>query len=1476
MKNKCLVAILSLILLCSIVACKPPTEVELSLNVYEISIMEGNTYQLTIGGATNAEAVWESSSPYNATVVNGLVSANAEGTAVVTATAHGKAVNCTITITKQEEDDDVGDETSVILNIRNINLLIGEEITLVATVRKAGQPLNAAVTWTTTDESIATVNNGKVTTIAKGIATIRATAGLASASCTVTVGDSIAITLSKQNLSIDVFDTYLLNAMVYINGALSQDTEIIWASSNENIANINQGLITALRPGNAIISATVENITIYCSVNVFRVASYSLYLDKTQDIVSWDFTNSGIPVSDITSIIDKTSQSEIEINYTVNGTEIIFNKNDLIIGARQYTFYTNSEEYYVDVTVATFLISNAADMAAFSTLLTSFTEAGNENILKDQYFALTNDIDYAGGLFQTTGYSKRFEGTFDGRGHTIFNIEFVGGLFNYLRGTVKNLNLINAIANSSFMICNEADSSANIENIFIQGKVLASSANVAGIISRLGSGIRIRNIIAFIEMPNVPSSQVTGSIVRRNDGTVENCFGISVSADGLFRENNGSITNSEHYSSLEEFINDTSKNITVFKGYWNTNSGLPIFKKYFEYLNSITLEFANEVSTVPVDSKLQAICNMPYVLYNLEGVKEGVTIDSKGIITIASSTTAGSFTVNAISILDNSKTASKTFTVLESSNLTGMGHNIYFEKSTQSDYYTWDVSDLLEIIECEIDSIILKGAIETPVSFTVAQGILTVAKSELSGLQQGNYTMFMISREGHNYAVEAHLAYMVISDADDLTAFMNLMLNAPGESNANYFTDELFILSSNIDYGNQTYLRMPPAKKFRGIFDGNGHTIENIEFALHMFGYLTGTVQNLSFINVVSNGNSIIANETGSPARLQNLFMQGIVKGTDASGLINSPANSNTIISNCIVIVEFPNVADGQITGSLARRMRSGCIIENSFTISFRADALVRTQEGIFTNSANYTTLTEFFAANNDLSSFTGLWNTNLGIPLLKSYFESLENLEITNDVTFTAPDSSLQVTSNSLVSYSLLEPYAGVSISADGIITVSSNAEPGEFVVVAASIFNPSITATKQFSVISLTTLDLIGMGYNIYFDNSIEGVNYSWDISSLSERIDNEIETIIFKGNTDILLPFSVDLAMLTVAKSDLSGVSQGNYTLLIMCKNGQSFEVEAHLAYMVISNSTDLTAFMNLMLNVPGESNANYFSDELFILSSDIDYGNQIYSRMPSAKKFRGIFDGNGHTIKNIEFALHMFGYLTGTVKNLSFINVLSNSNSIIANETASPARLHNLFVQGIVNGNGADAAGLINSPANSNTIISNCIVIVEFPNVADGQITGSLARRMRSGCGIENSFTISSRADGLVRTQEGTFTNSSNYATLEAFFAANNDLSSFTGFWNTSSGIPLLKSYYESLDNIEITNDVTDVGNDSTLQVTANNKLVKYSLLQFYEGVSISEQGMITVTSEAEPGVFTVIATSIFDSGKTAIKQFTVQN
>ena len=144
----------------------------------------GDTLTLTAtvspDDSTYPEVTWSSSDASVATVdSNGQVTAVNEGTATITATADRISDTCAITVENRVK--------SVTISSRSENMDRGDTLTLTAAVSPS-DATHKAVTWTSSDTSVATVDGtGKVTAISGGSATITATADGKMATCVVTV-----------------------------------------------------------------------------------------------------------------------------------------------------------------------------------------------------------------------------------------------------------------------------------------------------------------------------------------------------------------------------------------------------------------------------------------------------------------------------------------------------------------------------------------------------------------------------------------------------------------------------------------------------------------------------------------------------------------------------------------------------------------------------------------------------------------------------------------------------------------------------------------------------------------------------------------------------------------------------------------------------------------------------------------------------------------------------------------------------------------------------------------------------------------------------------------------------------------------------------------------------------------------------------------------------------------------------------------
>ncbi len=248
-----------------------------SLNTATIEMIEGETFSLVATvlpkDAEYDGVIWASSNASVASVNSGTVTAVKEGTATITASAGGKSSTCTVKVSAK-----VVTVTSITLDKTSLSMQVGETETITATVN----PDNAtdkSVTWGSSDVSVATVSNGIITAKKSGEAIISAKSGSCIAKCKVTITVSTeSITLDKTSLSLVVGETAQLTATVKPDDAT--DKKVAWASSDESVAKVSNGKVTAVKSGKATITAKCGDKIAECAVTV-TVPTGSVTLDKT-------------------------------------------------------------------------------------------------------------------------------------------------------------------------------------------------------------------------------------------------------------------------------------------------------------------------------------------------------------------------------------------------------------------------------------------------------------------------------------------------------------------------------------------------------------------------------------------------------------------------------------------------------------------------------------------------------------------------------------------------------------------------------------------------------------------------------------------------------------------------------------------------------------------------------------------------------------------------------------------------------------------------------------------------------------------------------------------------------------------------------------------------------------------------------------------------------------------------------------------
>lgn len=230
----------------------------------------GDKDTLSVGyvpeNAENKSVVWSSSDEAVVTVEEGVLTAVAAGDAVITADCDGVTDECIVTV--NEKDIEV---ESVELNKTEAELVVGETLRLEATVLPE-EASGLTVTWSSSASEIVSVDDeGNVSALSEGKATITAEAGGVTATCDVTVSSASipveSVTVSEESIEIKIGETFTLTATVLPENA--EDKTVTWSSSDNAIATVSDdGVVTGVAVGNATIVAAAGQRTAVCSVKV--------------------------------------------------------------------------------------------------------------------------------------------------------------------------------------------------------------------------------------------------------------------------------------------------------------------------------------------------------------------------------------------------------------------------------------------------------------------------------------------------------------------------------------------------------------------------------------------------------------------------------------------------------------------------------------------------------------------------------------------------------------------------------------------------------------------------------------------------------------------------------------------------------------------------------------------------------------------------------------------------------------------------------------------------------------------------------------------------------------------------------------------------------------------------------------------------------------------------------------------------------
>jgi uncharacterized protein YjdB len=231
---------------------------DIRFNKKNIVLDIGKTFKLipTIQpfSASNKEITWKSSNTNVATVKNGLIVGKIEGKTEITATTKDGSHQAKAFVTVRKLQ--VIAVQKLKFRSKQVSLEPGAKLKLNVSISPANAT-NKKIRWSSNNQSIVKVNqDGLITAISSGTASIRAASvdGNHETELSVIVKSKpkYRLLLSETRVVLSVSQTKLIKASILPADKNRQD--LIWSSSNRNVASINKnGLIKAINPGKATI-----------------------------------------------------------------------------------------------------------------------------------------------------------------------------------------------------------------------------------------------------------------------------------------------------------------------------------------------------------------------------------------------------------------------------------------------------------------------------------------------------------------------------------------------------------------------------------------------------------------------------------------------------------------------------------------------------------------------------------------------------------------------------------------------------------------------------------------------------------------------------------------------------------------------------------------------------------------------------------------------------------------------------------------------------------------------------------------------------------------------------------------------------------------------------------------------------------------------------------------------------------------------
>ena len=1342
-----------------------------------------------------------------------------------------------------------------------------------------------------------------------------------------------------------------LDIKVYNKGTLVENAAIEWTNSDDGKATIEGNTVTAVAEGETTLVGTYEYNDIRIIVDVYRP---EIRLGESVTIETALDANSFTIASDVAGTIRGASVDGKEISSSIDGKTVTYDKAKLPtkaadMGDKEIIVDTDKAIYIIDAKIYTKVLRTADDVMKWNDYA---YDADPEKSYWGGYFVLGDDIDMTGKNFvgrfyylnmyypwnyeiealrdtvkpeysplvYRNGNTGGFRGVFDGQGHKIKNLNisqpndsFVGQIA--VGGVFKNVVFTGARITTDWGAgLVSVGGNGTIANVYAEiTEMHAGNTNddKNGIFYSQDtmSGAKVNNCMAVFncETPADPSRFTGLGSYHLGYGILNGVYAIGLDSSLAIRTIS-SAGAGDVYGAYSGYgaLYESAVGLTSWDNdFWRVVNGVP-YPKTLELPTSATPNAkVDEYVGIGTQAVISGMTSSDVIRLSDEARALGVTASGNRVTVPASVPSGTAVSLTVYNIFDTDKSVDLTFRVVESKSVKLDGkHSVVIEDGAT---FTVDFGDKKDDVEGEVNVATIDGKTFTTANYS--NGVLTLDTATLKSLYGEKYMTVTFMKKNGSVTekvtvveIDLDVTTMIIRNEADLNRFLTVAReNAIGASwmgiykLANDITCEGDY--SGISGSGDTRGEIGTAAGFNGTFDGQGHTIYNINIVGTQTGFAShlgqhGVIKNVAFVGARNRGAGgfITSVQAGT---IENVYIQ-LAENYDVSEGGWCPFNSSITADSYgqgrinKVFVEYVTALDDTAkTGYPMYNFNMGYGIVNGvyavgvskFTVAGSGNP-----GDVYGVYADYAALkaaaVDFTAWDNN-----GFWKVVNGIPVPASFTAkaTLSNTElgVAAGATVALGSDDTYVT----IAIDDAAKEAGFKLVGRKLI-VPEDAAGKSVTVTVTSALDDTVKAEKTFTVI---TTEIKNVADVTEIDMTATG-NITFDLSA--QNIDGDLVGATIDGTA--FASTAYEAGTLTLDRSAL-GSLYGEKTIVATFekRSGGTLEkvttvnIPVVLVTKYITEKEHLVNLKNYAVKLNDTTYGGYFvqTQDIDVENTRVGMGYWGGDNAGWLDNFTGTYDGRGHVVANANQGVNS-GFIanaTGatTIKNIVFTGaIVSGPTGFVMTSGSENTVIENIAVYGKITAGGAfwSPASMLLGKGDKVTV-RNCMVVLTDWNLDNGICAGMLVGN-RVNVNIKNCIAVNLKPGateaeyaipaigennkGLENKANDTDTVKTCHGWDEYLaWAADKDMSAYgNSTWEVlENKIPVAKSVKASVGavNADFVPDTVAVGETNTINITNAGMYAKVTVEPAVEGVTV---GFSTITvADTFNGTFTVKVTSL---------------